>query len=233
MSRPDHRPFEEELAAYAIGALDATEAESFEAHLAGCDSCQAQLLWLAPAVDLLPASVEQIEPPPSLRSAILDTVGAETTNASKRRRLRWPSWRAQWPRTAIASAATATVLVALAMGYLLGDSQESAPATLAVPVETSAPQMDAAATLLHRGDIWTLDVRRLPQLPPNEVYQVWIRHGRELAPSTLFVLSRDGTATVAVPGQLADADELMVTREPHGGSNVPTSTPLLRAQLPS
>ncbi len=58
----------DDLAAYALGALDPGEAAALERHLAGCPACSERLLWLRPAVDLVPASVRQVEPPASLRA---------------------------------------------------------------------------------------------------------------------------------------------------------------------
>ena len=45
----------DDLAAYALGALDEREAGAIEDHLDGCERCRERLRWLAPAVDLLPA----------------------------------------------------------------------------------------------------------------------------------------------------------------------------------
>ncbi len=60
MSTPDHRRWEDDLAAWMLGSLDDDEAERFEQHLAGCERCRADLDWLRPAVDAVPASVTQL-----------------------------------------------------------------------------------------------------------------------------------------------------------------------------
>ncbi len=62
VSRDFHADIEslrDDLAAYSLGALDATEKVALERHLEGCDSCLERLVWLRPAVDLLPGSVTQ------------------------------------------------------------------------------------------------------------------------------------------------------------------------------
>ncbi len=46
-----------------------------------------------------------------------------------------------------------------------------------------------------------------------------------------FVPSRDGTAKVVLPAETGGADEMLVTREPSGGSQEPTSAPLVSATL--
>jgi anti-sigma factor ChrR (cupin superfamily) len=69
----------DDLAAFALGALDRAEAVEVERHLDACERCRDELHWLAPAVDLLPSSVPQLEPPPRLRRGLMRTVRAEAT----------------------------------------------------------------------------------------------------------------------------------------------------------
>ena len=76
-----------------------------------------------------------------------------------------------------------------------------------------------------------LTMSRLPVLRAGHVYEVWVERDGTLEPSSLFVPRRDGTAEAAVPGSLDGADAVLVTREPRGGSQRPTSPPLLRADL--
>ncbi|HWC08565.1 MAG TPA: zf-HC2 domain-containing protein, partial [Solirubrobacterales bacterium] len=66
----------DQLAAYALGALEPGEATEVEAHLAECDRCRAHLRWLEPALQVLPESVERIEPPKGLRDRVTAEVRA-------------------------------------------------------------------------------------------------------------------------------------------------------------
>ena len=80
MNADPHRDPErlrDDLAAYALGALDRDDAAELERHLDGCESCMARLRWLDPAVGLLPAAVPQLTPPDSLRENLIATVRAE------------------------------------------------------------------------------------------------------------------------------------------------------------
>jgi hypothetical protein len=77
----------------------------------------------------------------------------------------------------------------------------------------------------------TLRVQQLPALPPNKVYETWVKREGVLQPGSVFVLRHDGSADAAVPGPLTGADAVFVTREPRGGSRLPTSPPLLKAPL--
>ena len=51
-----HEPYRDELAAYALGALEPSEVETLERHLSDCGECRDYLFWLDPAVGLLPRS---------------------------------------------------------------------------------------------------------------------------------------------------------------------------------
>jgi len=82
------------------------------------------------------------------------------------------------------------------------------------------------------GDSGTLEAEGMPKLGRDHVFQAWIvdEGATKPRPSTLFVPRRGGTATASISG-LEDAAQVMVTREPRGGSAQPTSAPLLRARL--
>lgn len=243
MSAAEHdMRWDDERAVYLLGALDDGERAEFEAHLAGCDRCRAELRWLQPAVDVLPAAVEQQEPPPALRGRILGAVEADSVHpvrppAADRDRAAGSLWsRLRLPAPALAGiAAVLALVVGIAGGYALrGDdtnSDSSGTVATTVPLEATGPAIRAAGNVVRRDDGWVLDVSRIPSLRAGDVYQVWMRKGRQLQPSVLFVPSRDGTARIVLPDQTATADEMLVTREPSGGSQAPTSAPLVSATL--
>jgi anti-sigma-K factor RskA len=223
----------DDLAAYALGALVAEEAAELERHLAGCSHCGARLGWLRLAVNQLPGSVAQLEPPPALRARLLAEVQAELEAegepVGERRRAagdRRGRWGIFW-RPATALAATAVLIVGGAAGYLLRSPD---PGPSSVVAESPKPGL-AAATLERDGDVATLRVQRLPKLPPSQVYETWLQRDGELEPGSVFVLRRDGSADAAIPGPLEGASAVLVTREPRGGSQAPTSKPLLEATL--
>lgn len=63
-----HTLFEESVAAYAVGALDADERRAFEAHLASCPKCAAELAELRRVTTGLAMSVERVAPPAGLKA---------------------------------------------------------------------------------------------------------------------------------------------------------------------
>ena len=77
MSARDHTEYREEIGAYLLGALTDLERQAFERHVAGCAECRDELERLRPAADALPRSVEQVEPPPGLKTSLMDVVESE------------------------------------------------------------------------------------------------------------------------------------------------------------
>lgn len=235
MSSLDHNRWDDDLAAYALGALDGRERSEFETHLAGCNRCQIELRWLEPALDALPASVEQLAPPPGLRKRILAAVDEDVPDLGRARseRAKRRSWLSVGAvRPALAAAATVVaVAVGLAGGYALRGDDDPDLITQTIPVQAASPAIQTTAAVVQHGDSWTLDVSDLPQPRDGDVYQVWIAHDGKVTPSVLFVPSHDDRADVALPRTIASADQIMVTREPSGGSLEPTSAPLLQSEL--
>jgi hypothetical protein len=91
----------------------------------------------------------------------------------------------------------------------------------------------ASARLRLEADAARLEVRGLPPAGEGRAYQVWLRSG-DAAPvptRALFRVGRDGDASVAVPGDLARVDQVLVTSEPARGSRLPTREPVLSVSL--
>ncbi len=70
----------------------------------------------------------------------------------------------------------------------------------------------------------------LPQ-HKDGIYEVWIARGGTVQPSTLFQVHRNGSGAAAIPEGLDDADQVMVTLEPPGGSRKPTRAPIIVANI--
>jgi hypothetical protein len=77
-----HDRYSDDVAPYAIGALAPPEAEALEQHLLGCGRCQRELAELRSGAEVLSRSVEQLEPPASLRVRILADLTAAPSSAA-------------------------------------------------------------------------------------------------------------------------------------------------------
>jgi hypothetical protein len=233
----------DDLAAYALGALKPDEASALERHLEGCESCRAEIRWLAPAVDLIPVGVEQLSPPDSLRESLMATVRAESAAeapaakaapAPEPQRAREPWWqglRGLLMRPAVGMAALILLVAGVGVGWLLRGSDTVGHGTNLVRAEPVGKATPVSATLERTGDTGTLHVQALPAISNDEVYEIWVQRAGVLEARNTFVLSGDGSAEAAIPGPLNGAQAIYVTREPHGGSQQPTTRPVLQAPL--
>ena len=69
-----------------------------------------------------------------------------------------------------------------------------------------------------KNPVFQLFVDSMVDIPADEVYQVWIEHDGQVSPSEIFVVDDVGHGSVAIPSMPANADRIMVTREPAGGA---------------
>ena len=76
MADLDHDAWRDEAGLYALGTLAGKEREAFEAHLATCAECTAEVRALEGVVTALPYAVPQVDPPAALRARVLAAAGA-------------------------------------------------------------------------------------------------------------------------------------------------------------
>jgi len=245
---PDHDRWGEDVGAYLLEALTDEDLAGFQAHLEVCPTCQEDVASLRVAAAALPASVEQIAPPPELRSRIMAVVNSEAELLAaasgahadrapapvRRRRFGMLSLR---PAAALAAVA-GLMLVGGVIGSSLdrGDGRDgrggrpAAERTVVAQVNERFAPGARARLVLHERDS-KLTVTGMPVPRGDRVYQVWLkRPGKRAEPtSALFVPRADGTGSVAVPGSLRGVEEVLVTKEPKTGSRRPTTSPIITA----
>jgi anti-sigma-K factor RskA len=233
MSENGHERHRDELAAYLLGALEPGEAAELERHLAGCEECRTELEWLRPAVQLLPESVQRVEPPAELRESLMTQVRAEAktgTEGTARmpRRERGPL-RGWILRPATGLAALVLVVAAVAAFAISGGDPNGGSTTTTF---TTGRSPGVTAEMVSSGDSGTLHLTNLHQLPPDKVLQAWVeREGRVESAKTLFVPNQDGTASATID-DMEGVKTVMVTAEPRGGSVQPTSAPIVAVSIP-
>ncbi len=225
----------EDVGAYLLGALDEREHAAFEAEMERSPALREEVDYLRVAADALPASAQQMSPPPELKDRIMAVVHAEAqlleaAQPEPRRPRRSlavlkPGW---WSvRPALALAATLLVLVLGAGGALIASSALDGGEERVVVADVGD------ARLIERESAHsTLEVENLDAPGFRRVYQVWLKHeGRPPVPTNaLFSTHQDGSASVDVPGSLEDVEAVMVTNEPEGGSPAPTTDPVIMAR---
>ena len=237
----EHDRWADAAGAYLLGGLPDEEVAPYEAHLATCRECSADVEDLRMAADALPASAHPVAPPPALKARIMAEVereaallraagpAADRPARPRRRRVRLALPFAL-PARALAFAAAA-LLVGVVAGWVLRGGGESARTIAAQVDRARAPR--AAAELDVRDGAATLVAHRLPAPPGGRVYQIWLQRpgGAPEPTAALFTPRRDGSATATVPGKLHGVQRVLVSAEPPGGSQAPTTQPILVAAL--
>ena len=241
----DHGAWEDAAAAYLLRALPDDEAAAFQSHLRECPRCRAEVASLRAATDALPRSAPPVEPPPELKDRIMRVVRSEAellsaagaqadvpeTPRRRERRRRW------FPLTGgRLSPAWAAGLVALAVGIvggvaLSGGFGGGGARTVTAQVNhTVAPMGEASLRISDERGV--LNVHGMRNPAGHRVYQVWLVRSGQHSPeptNALFTVRSDGTASVAVPGNLGNVDKVLVSSEPPGGSEAPTTAPVISA----
>lgn len=126
-----------DVAAYSLGLLDATDREDFEAHLAGCRSCTAELGEFSAMAHLfadLGPVVAQVEEPD--QSAVADLVARRA--AVRRRQVRQRAWF---------GAAAGIVLLSVGVAAGFGVAPSAAPPAFGQPHSATNPASGLTGTV--------------------------------------------------------------------------------------
>jgi anti-sigma factor RsiW len=224
-------------AGYALDALDPDERSAYEEHLAECEHCREELasFWETTAALAVAASVGP-EPNPALRNRVLEAVRAEPPQnvvplESRRRRL----------APALGAVAAVAAVVALALG-LWGSNlsseldetraalerEQAAAAVLADPDARSVELVEGNGQLVVGADGQAvLVVDGLGPAPAGKTYELWISaSGEDPVPAGVFP-GADGREIALVDGTVGTGEVVLVTIEPAGGVDAPTTAPII------
>jgi anti-sigma-K factor RskA len=234
----DTRDIHELTASYALDALDAEEAAAYEAHLAQCERCRADLAALSETAAALAWAVDAPAPPARLRARILEVVAAERANVVPL------PLRRSWVFRATAAAAAVAACTAVALGVWAGSLSRSLHherSAHAADVQAVAILADRASRRirLSGGDglvavapdgEGVLVVRRLAPAPSGRTYEAWVIP-RKGAPRPAGLFGGGGAATVVHLGESVPAGATVgVTVERTGGAAAPTQAPIFTAR---
>jgi anti-sigma factor RsiW len=230
----EHRDCGMDAAAYVLGALEPDELEAFRAHMATCVVCRDEVNAFQEVADTLPLLAPAQPVPRGLKRRVMAGVRAEPREPSgakagaKRSRFRLPRVFVSIPSAAL----VASVLV-LAVVVAVGAVALSSGGGSSTHVYSASVVGPGSAKLKVTGSRGELVVSGMPPPPGNDIYEVWVQRGTQPpTPTTaLFSVTRAGTATVGVPGNLHGVGHVLVTPEPPGGSKAPTHTPVIVARL--
>jgi len=231
-----HDEYKDNIGAYVLGALPELESELLERHLAGCESCRAEVEELGPVTNALARSVPQVDPPASLKASLMATVNAEAAARAdrsppeRRERRTFAAWLSGLqPRMAVGMAA-----VVLALGVVVGVAVDrigggsTSTRTVAAKIDRRLMPSGEAA-LQVKGSSGKLELRGAPQPPAGRVYQLWYQHGKTIERGSTFRPHSDGSYQADVP--VGQANAVMVTVERAGGAPAPTGPPIMQFRV--
>ncbi|MGG7509104.1 anti-sigma factor domain-containing protein [Plantibacter sp. YIM 135249] len=147
--------------------------------------------------------------------------------------------RSRWARGAITAVVGAAAAVALVLGgsglaHVLGGG--SITQTVALAEINGAPDVQrarvtvdkGAATLVWSGELGksALLVDGLGPLPSDKVYELWYINDKGAVSAGTFTTG-GGTSWRVLEGTMSAGDAVGVTVEPHGGSEQPTTNPVV------
>jgi hypothetical protein len=245
MNTNDHDPRLEEAVAFALGSLDDAQVDDFKDHLQGCKRCQEELRWLAPAVRALPEAVELQSPPPALKERLMAEVHADVEAEAKQAREEARRERAasrqgfgEWLRglhlggltwKPLAGMAVVVLIVAGGIGYAVGNGGSGPAGIHTTKVPAGANGIEASVvTEGKRGEIRLANVK---QLPEGKVLEAWVQRGNAVEPvPALFTPDHEGNASTTIE-DMRNVSLVMVTREPAGGTKVPTAEPFVEVPI--
>ncbi len=202
-----------ELAALrAIDALEADEAAVIDQHMTECAECRAEFARSRGVRTALAFSVSS-PPPASLRDRVL-------RSAVRIRRIR------AWHQSTLWRAGFVAAAAAVIIGGWVVLHQPAPGQQWAAKCGTTD-----CGTVVASGGVLKLDAH-LPALPNGKVYQAWIIHPKQSPiPEPTFTVASSGEGSVSMQATPAPGDIVAVTVEPSGGSQAPTSKPILVATL--
>jgi anti-sigma-K factor RskA len=237
-----HLIFQENLAAYALGALDADEALALQAHLQTCESCRSRLAGYQRLSAGLLSAIPPRPPSRDLKWALI-------------RRLEGLSRpKFGWRLSQTALAGVLALMLALNIFttlqvYSLKQEQsefnghysqeQAAIAMLAYPTTQSVTfdQGGVSGSLLvdKARNLLAIFAWNLPLPPAGKTYQIWLIDPQGDRTSGGFLVP-DGDepfvmAVIASPAPLTGFVGLGITVEPAGGSPTPTGPKVLRVDF--
>jgi anti-sigma-K factor RskA len=244
----DHAQFAEDLALYAMGALDVAACPELEAHLGTCGECRRELDALRADLALVAMSATGPQPPQRSRQRLMNALAAVQPEEQTGKNM--PAPKQAWPRWSTLTPMAAALVLAILCGALVVQNQRLKQ-DLAISQDEgryakefwdilhdpTAQHMTLVSAQAHRqpqikaiyqkkkGQV-VLIANNLDPIPQKKVYELWLlpANGGAPMPCGTFPIDGKGNGMMIHTTNYGDVDAkaFAVTVEPEGGSDTPT-----------
>jgi anti-sigma-K factor RskA len=241
MSDTAHEELMASAAAWVLNALPDDEAVAFAAELAENAALRDEVAKLRPVADLLALAAPGQEPPPALQGRIMAIVEREADLLSAagpdadRVTEPGPAARESWlrrifarPLIPVLTACVVAVVIGVGVGVGIsggGSSDVSHPLTF-------GQLPNASGDLVTHDGSGEMKLTGLQSPGSGRVYQVWVmKADGKVSPDNVFTVNSSGQGSVALRNDLDGAKQVLISVEPDGGSQQPTTTPIASTTL--
>jgi Anti-sigma-K factor rskA len=230
---------------YALDALPGAELDRFQRHLGRCHTCANEVRGFRETATGLAVAVAA-DPPAALKPRVLAAVRVTRQVPPEVAGARPPGGRRAWlPRLAVGLAAAGVAAVVL-LGVLLGVTQhrldQARAQNQAVAAVLAAPDARLTARGTTAGGVATVvasQSRRaliittsgLPVLTGGKVYELWFIAPSGARRAGLLPAEKDGKTAPLLASGLVPGDSVALSVEPAGGTNQPTTKPIVVVPL--
>ena len=219
--------------AYAIDALSPEEAEHFRTHLSQCQACRDEVRELREAAARMGASEASV-PPAHLRARVLAAAAQQSQLPPRVRRPGGGSGSPRWNPRLLAGAAAVLLVVAAGVGIMANRNDDQPVVAASVTQVFTASDAHKATVQTANGGRLSVATSRqlnkmavetdaLPKLGGRQVYQIWAVHDGAMTSAAVLKDPTAGAA-MAMPGA---GTQVAITIEPAGGSQQPTTKPIV------
>jgi anti-sigma-K factor RskA len=226
----------DDAAAFVLGAMSELEREAFRVKMMRDCELGKYVESLERVGDAMLTSAPLVAVPDSIRESVL---AEAQRDLDAREILASPRGAPAKQRGGFGTRAFRPLALALSVlvvglgAFAIGggfDSATQSPAPLTASFNApKQPTMNGEVKATDDGAV--VNVSGMGTDLGSDVYQLWVQHDKTIYAAPVFTVSDDGTGHAFINRELAPGDTVMITREPAGGSNEPTGTPIAAAQV--
>ena len=216
---------------YALNALDNHELTEFETQLGESQELRNEVTELIETAVLLGLAVDPVAPSAELKASIMARLASTPQlpcGASQVSTLQ-PTYRPKAVGLIVGGGVVANTLVD--NGFHLAQANQLAAINASKDFEQAVVQVAGGGTATL---VWSLEltssaliVDGFASLPSDRVYELWYIGESGARPAGTFSVSESGATWRVLDGDMVAGDMVGVTVEPRGGSEQPTTDPIV------